>query len=646
MTRGYRVRPTTLTFLTGFSLVAALCVLETPVVAQNLPEFETAPDLAYELRSDWSDDVPAHVSYAEGEAWLERDGAADGEPFNVPLLTGDRLSTRQGRLEVLFSDGSVLTLDEQTEAELLSDTMLRLGRGRVRLDLSRAGSPAGYRIDTAGTTVWIRTAGEYRVEVNSAATDPSVRLLVVRGLAELHSSDGQTLVRAGHEAFASVRATPSLPYAVTVSRWDTFDRWWEARRSGRSGFASTRYLPAEVAYYSGELDRSGDWQYEVNHGYVWYPRVAHDWSPYSSGRWTYAGVYGWVWIGVDRWAWPTHHYGRWGVSGSRYYWIPGRQWAPAWVAWAATPTYVGWAPLGFDNRALISVSTGYSSGWSGWTYAPAHSFSGRIVVANRGRYLPSRGAAVSGSRGPGRPEGLRAHDNAGVRGPAATVALGTTAVPRSGIRSERSAPGALPNRSPRDGRSPDSAPPRAGTPPPERERSAATSPSRTTTPSQGAVRPQTSQRSALPQTPSAPTARPRVPPPSGGSQTWNRPGDRRPTPSQTIEAGGPSPREQTPATSPNRQPGRSGARPAPLPTDDRSPEMRPGVRQRSQGQTAAPSRTQAERSERTPSQGAQQPAPRTAPTRSSAAPHVESPRPGRQESGQANGARAVPRRRE
>ncbi len=643
MTRDYRVRPTSLSLLTGFCLAAALCVLETPVAAQS-PDFRTATDSADGLVSDWSDDVPAHVSHAEGEAWLERDGAADGEPVNVPLLTGDRLRTRQGRLEVLFSDGSVLTLDEQTEVELLSDTMLRLGRGRVRLDLSRAGSPAGYRIDAAGTTARVRAAGEYRVEVTSGtAAEPTVRLLVARGLAELHSGDGQTLVRAGHEAFASVRTAPSLPYAVTVSRWDAFDQWWETRRDGRSGLASARYLPAEVAYYSGELDRSGDWQYEANQGYVWYPRVAHDWSPYSSGRWTYAGVYGWVWIGADRWAWPTHHYGRWGVSGSRYYWIPGRQWAPAWVAWASTPTYVGWAPLGFDNSALISISTGYSSGWSGWTYAPVHSFSGRVVVANRGRYLPPRGAAVPDRyRGPARPEGVRNASTTGIRGPAGGVGRGATAVPRSGaVRSDRSAPGVPPNGSPRDGRSPDGAPPRAGTAPVGR---VAPSPLHASAPSH--VRPQAPEHRAPSQSPSAPAARPRVQPPSGGIQIGNRPNDRRQTPPQTGEAPGLPTRERTPARAPTTPQGRSIASPSARSTTDRTQVMRPGGPQRSQGEAGRSPRATSEGTERTPPQVAEQPRERSAPSRSPETPRVERTRPGRQESGQTTGGRAVPRRRE
>jgi hypothetical protein len=268
---------------------------------------------------DWSDEVPAHVSHADGDAWLDREGTVDQEPTGVPLLAGDRVRTRQGRLEILFADGSVLSLDEQTDAELLSDTLLRLERGRVRLDLTRVAGSAGYRVDAGGTTTWIRSAGEYRIELDDRTTAaPDVRLLVVRGQAELSANGERTLVRAGYEAFGSAVTTPSLPYAVTVTRWDSFDRWWDERRATRAGYASAQYLPSEVSSYSGVLDRDGDWQYEPTHGYVWYPRVVDSWHPYSTGRWTFVGAYGWTWVGSDRWAWPTHHYGRWGHSGRRY----------------------------------------------------------------------------------------------------------------------------------------------------------------------------------------------------------------------------------------------------------------------------------------------------------------------------------------
>src|SRR3954470_20534996 len=51
---------------------------------------------------------PAHVAFVDGAAVLERDGHSDGSPASMPLLAGDRVRTQNGRVEVLFADGSAL----------------------------------------------------------------------------------------------------------------------------------------------------------------------------------------------------------------------------------------------------------------------------------------------------------------------------------------------------------------------------------------------------------------------------------------------------------------------------------------------------------------------------------------------------------
>ena len=54
--------------------------------------------------------APAHVSRVEGAVSLEREGRPEHAPLNMPLLSGDRLKTIDGRAEVLFGDGSALRL--------------------------------------------------------------------------------------------------------------------------------------------------------------------------------------------------------------------------------------------------------------------------------------------------------------------------------------------------------------------------------------------------------------------------------------------------------------------------------------------------------------------------------------------------------
>ena len=90
----------------------------------------TLPALAQDR---WVGDTPPHVSLVEGAATLERDGRAEPAVSSMLLLTGDRLRTESGRVEVLFTDQSVLHLDQYTVVDLLSDSLFRLLRGRLRL---------------------------------------------------------------------------------------------------------------------------------------------------------------------------------------------------------------------------------------------------------------------------------------------------------------------------------------------------------------------------------------------------------------------------------------------------------------------------------------------------------------------------------
>lgn len=321
--------------------------------------------------------APAHISFVEGVAVLERDGRTDDAPANMPLLAGDRVRTRAGRVEILFADGSTLHLDHNTAIDLQSDELVRLLDGRMRLSIPGRARDVGYRIDGPHAWAQISEPGEYRAAVIQNAGQTELEFAVLRGAAELMNEGGRTPLRAGERAFARANAAPSYAYVFNSASSDPFDRWSEGRRSERLGL-STQYLPEEVRPYAGTMDRYGAWQYESSYGYVWYPRVDYGWRPYYQGRWTTLRPYGWTWIGSDPWAWPTHHYGRWGQSSGVWFWIPGRAWSPAWVSWAYAPGYVSWCPLGWNNRPVVqivngNVHRGYDP-WRAWTVIPQRDF--------------------------------------------------------------------------------------------------------------------------------------------------------------------------------------------------------------------------------------------------------------------------------
>ncbi|RME19557.1 MAG: hypothetical protein D6806_18105 [Deltaproteobacteria bacterium] len=118
--------------------------------------------------------------------------------------------------------------------------------------------------------------------------------------------------------------------------------------------------PEDTSYFFDKLSPYGDWIWTPEYGWVWKPRgVWAEWRPYTYGRWVYT-EYGWTWVSFFDWGWAPFHYGSWAyLSSLGWVWVPGTVWAPAWVIWRYSDTYIGWAPMlaGFGL-------------WFGWGYYP------------------------------------------------------------------------------------------------------------------------------------------------------------------------------------------------------------------------------------------------------------------------------------
>ena len=98
-------------------------------------------------------------------------------------------------------------------------------------------------------------------------------------------------------------------------------------------------------FYTGLSSDEGSWVDAGDYGYCFRPRVSGDWRPYRDGHWVWTD-HGWYWNSNERFGWATYHYGRWAnIGGTGWCWVPGNQWAPAWVSWRESNDYVGWAPL-------------------------------------------------------------------------------------------------------------------------------------------------------------------------------------------------------------------------------------------------------------------------------------------------------------
>ncbi|HET6254251.1 MAG TPA: DUF6600 domain-containing protein [Puia sp.] len=132
--------------------------------------------------------------------------------------------------------------------------------------------------------------------------------------------------------------------------------------------------PAPEASYQNFYDALspyGEWIDNPEYGYVWMPNAGPDFKPYATnGNWVYTDE-GWAWNSDYSWGWAPFHYGRWFYEdGYGWMWIPGNEWAPAWVTWRTSPDYYGWAPLGPSVSITVAAGGGYNPPPHYWSFVP------------------------------------------------------------------------------------------------------------------------------------------------------------------------------------------------------------------------------------------------------------------------------------
>src|SRR5258706_13110959 len=74
---------------------------------------------------------PAYFAMVEGTATLVRDGEAQPAVRDMPFVTGDRLRTDAGRVEIDFPDGTTIEVGSYSAGVGLSPTRVRLVAGTM-----------------------------------------------------------------------------------------------------------------------------------------------------------------------------------------------------------------------------------------------------------------------------------------------------------------------------------------------------------------------------------------------------------------------------------------------------------------------------------------------------------------------------------
>ncbi len=128
-----------------------------------------------------------------------------------------------------------------------------------------------------------------------------------------------------------------------------------------SSYVESRPAPrygggVQIEVFHDALSPYGEWLLLADYGWIWIPgEVQVGWRPYTHGQWLYTEL-GWTWSSYWSWGWAPFHYGRWIHHHQHgWIWIPGRHWAPAWVAWRTGPGWYGWAPLPYQARWSVEL---------------------------------------------------------------------------------------------------------------------------------------------------------------------------------------------------------------------------------------------------------------------------------------------------
>jgi hypothetical protein len=311
------------------------------------------------------DDEPgrgvARISLMNGDVSVRRGDSGDwvAAAVNAPLSVEDTVVTgANSRAEVQLDWANLIRLSANAEVRLaeLEDQryMVQVARGLVTFRVLRE-SDANVEISTPNVSVRPAGMGTYRIEVQENGDS---EITVRSGNADIFTPRGSQQLQAGRTMLARGTASdPEFKIIGAIGR-DEWDRWNENRDSYFTQSASYQYVDSSIDG-AEDLDAYGSWSYAAPYGYVWSPRVAAGWAPYSYGQWSWMDYYGWSWVSYDPWGWAPFHYGRWFYNGPRgWCWYPGamhtrQYWRPGLVAF-----------FGYGGRGGLGVGFGFGNvGW-------------------------------------------------------------------------------------------------------------------------------------------------------------------------------------------------------------------------------------------------------------------------------------------
>lgn len=214
------------------------------------------------------------IHYTEGDVKIGEQSAGPNNAVFQSLSNGKKLSTGEGRAEILLGPGQFMRLNENTTILMVSNkleaTRVDVLRGSVLVELVEIEKSAPITLGVGATTIELRKAGLYRVDAEEA------KFRVYEGEA-LVAGNGQSITaKKGKEV--SMGAVFALN-GFDAASGDEFSRW--AQR--RAGYIATANVSgARDLYATGQNWSANNWSFNPWYGmYTYVPCRRMSMSPFG-----------------------------------------------------------------------------------------------------------------------------------------------------------------------------------------------------------------------------------------------------------------------------------------------------------------------------------------------------------------------------
>lgn len=316
--------------------------------------------------------------------------------INMPLMPGDTVLSRNGRLELQFDNGTIIRLDRHSElflqtvlAPTLSSTKkvsnIVLSKGTIYVMYKEYDGSELFQVLTNKSAVKLE---HNSVSIIRALEDGSSEVAVRNGRVWLmvpsqanKKEPEQTLLQKGWQA--KILAPLGTVQATVFDQADEFLTWNEEINAnfdllhGESLLPKPlSHLPQAVFHFAQRYGSLyGEWVWHDLYGYVWRPFYNDyypwgSWMPYMYGRWMNIGG-SLFWIPGEPWGWVPYHLGFWMWDKNKgWIWIPGSVFAPAWTVWDYFYGYYAWRPWTLYDWyfATYYSSLGYNQALTDYYY--------------------------------------------------------------------------------------------------------------------------------------------------------------------------------------------------------------------------------------------------------------------------------------